>query len=230
MHVAVVDDEVRLVDLVTSYLQELGFTTTSCYNGADGLEAAHDVTVDAMVLDLMMPGLSGLEVCRIVRREGLGLPILMLTARGAVRERVAGLEAGADDYLVKPFAMEELAARLKALTRRLDPLQEQLTVGAVRLDSAAQRVWIGGEEVAVPRREFALLRELMLNAGRLVTRQQLFEAVWDEDDADIASNALEVHVYRLRNQLTQAGGVEITTLRNRGYRLEETRSTPRSQK
>ena len=220
MHVVVVDDEVRLVELVTTYLEELGFTTTSCHSGAEALEAAHRGDADVMVLDLMMPGINGLDVCRILRREEVDLPILMLTARGAVKERVTGLEAGADDYLVKPFAMEELAARIKVLVRRRDPLQERVSVGAVELDTGEQRVRVAGKEVELPRREFAVLQELMTNQGRVVSRQQLFDAVW-EGEVDIRSNALEVHVSRLRARLAKADGrVEISTLRGRGYRLE----------
>ena len=221
MHVVVVDDEVRLVELVTSYLEELGFTTTGCHTGVEALAAAHEPDVDLMVLDLMMPGINGLDVCRTLRREGVDIPILMLTARGAVPERVAGLESGADDYLVKPFALEELAARLKVLGRRREPFSDRITVGDLVLDAAEQRVYIAGKEVDVPRREFAMLEELMMHAGKMVSRQQLFDVVW-EGEVDIRSNALEVHVSRLRARLSEAHGVTITTLRGRGYRLEAT--------
>jgi DNA-binding response OmpR family regulator len=220
VHVVVVDDEVRLVELVTGYLEELGFTTTGCHNGLDALDAAHSVDADVMVLDLMLPGMSGLEVCRRLRREGVELPILMLTARGAVSERVAGLEAGADDYLVKPFAMEELAARLKAIGRRREPADHRLTVGDVVLDPLEQRVWIGGVETELSRREFTMLSELMRNAGRVVSRQRLFDVMW-EGEVDIRSNAIEVHMSRLRARLAASHDVVITTLRGTGYRLEQ---------
>ncbi len=219
MHVVVVDDEVRMVELVTGYLEEVGFTTTGCHDGLTALAAAHSLDADVLVLDLMLPGMSGLEVCRRLRDEGVDLPILMLTARGAVSERVAGLEAGADDYLVKPFAMEELAARLKAIGRRREPTEHRSTVGDVTLDPLEQRVWIGGLLTEVSRREFAMLGELMRNAGHVVSRQRLFDVMWD-GEVDIRSNAIEVHMSRLRARLQASADVTITTLRGTGYRLE----------
>jgi two-component system OmpR family response regulator len=219
MHVVVVDDETRLVELITRYLEEVGFETTRCHNGRQALEAAHELQPDVMVLDLMLPGISGIEVCQTLRREGVDLPILMLTARGAVSERVAGLEAGADDYLVKPFAMEELAARCKALGRRRETTDARMQLGDVILDEAEVRLWIGGREAPIPRREFQLLAELMRQAGRVVNRQHLFDVIW-EGEVDIRSNAMEVHVSRLRVHLQASSGVSITTLRGRGYRLD----------
>lgn len=221
MHVVVVDDEVRLVELVTRYLQEAGFTTTSCHNGLDALDAAHYTDADVMVLDLMLPGKSGLDVCRQLRAEGIELPILMLTARGAVAERVAGLEAGADDYLVKPFAMEELVARLRAIGRRREPADHRLVVGDVVLDPLEQRVWIGGVETEFSRRELTMLTELMRDPGRVVSRQRLFDAMW-EGEVDIRSNAIDVHMSRLRSRLEASHDVVVTTLRGRGYRLDTT--------
>ena len=218
MHVVVVDDEKRLVELVTSYLADLGMTTTGCHDGRSALEAARGADVDAVVLDLMLPGLSGLDVCRALRREGNDVPILMLTARGAVPERVAGLEAGADDYLVKPFALEELAARLRALLRRRDVPDHRLVTGDVVLDPLEQRVWIAGTEVPMARREFAMLTTLMENAGRVVSRARLFDEVWE--DVDIKSNAIDVHMSRLRARLEASAQVRVTTLRGTGYRLD----------
>jgi two-component system OmpR family response regulator len=223
VHVVVADDEVRLVELVCDYLEEVGFTTTACHNGVEALGAAHELRSGALVLDLMMPGLSGIEVTRTLRREGVDVPILMLTARGAVAERVAGLEAGADDYLVKPFALEELAARLKALGRRVEQSPARISLGNVVLDPGELRVWVGRDEVDVPRREFAMLEELMRNPGRVISRQRLFDVVW-EGEVDIRSNALEVHVSRLRSRVAAAEGVAITTVRGRGYRIEATRN------
>jgi DNA-binding response OmpR family regulator len=221
VHVVVVDDEVRLVELICSYLEEVGFTTTGCHNGLEALAAAHELQAGVMVLDLMMPAMNGLEVTRTLRRQGLDIPILMLTARGAVAERVTGLEAGADDYLVKPFAMEELAARVKVLGRRLEQSVARITLGHVVLDPSELRVWVGQDEIDVPRREFAMLEELMRNPGRVISRQRLFDVVW-EGEVDIRSNALEVHISRLRSRLGQADGVVITTVRGRGYRIEAT--------
>jgi DNA-binding response OmpR family regulator len=221
MHVVVVDDEARLVELITRYLEEVGFETTRCHNGRQALEAAHELQPDVMVLDLMLPGMSGIEVCRTLRREGVDLPILMLTARGAVHERVAGLEAGADDYLVKPFAMEELAARCKALGRRREVPETRMRVGDVVLDEEQVRLWVAGQEMSIPRREFQVLAELMRQTGRVVTRQHLFDVIW-EGEVDIRSNAMEVHLSRVRTHLRASEDVSITTLRGRGYRLDVT--------
>src|SRR6476661_4051968 len=221
MHV-VVDDEVRMVELVTRYLEEVGFTTTGCHSGLDALDAARSLQADAMVLDLMLPGMSGIEVCRRLREEGNDLPILMLTARGAVPERVKGLEAGADDYLVKPFAMEELVARLRAIRRRREPEEDRLAVGDVVVDPRQHRAWIAGTECELPRREFTMLVELLRNAGHVVSRQRLFDVMW-EGEVDIRSNALEVHVSRLRARLQSSTEVVVTTLRGTGYRLERAR-------
>ncbi len=219
VHVVVVDDEVRMVELVTRYLEEVGFTTTGCHDGLAALAAAHTPGTDVMVLDLMLPGVSGLDVCRQLRREGVDLPILMLTARGAVTERVAGLEAGADDYLVKPFAMEELAARLRAIGRRREPAEHRLEVGDVVLDPLEQRVWIGGVQTEIARREFTMLTELMRHADRVVSRQRLFDVMW-EGEVDIRSNAIDVHMSRLRSRLEASASVRVQTLRGTGYRLE----------
>jgi DNA-binding response OmpR family regulator len=223
VHVVVVDDEVRMVELVTAYLEEAGFTATGCYEGQGALEAARSLDTDVMVLDLMLPGMSGIEVCRRIRAEGNDVPILMLTARGAVPERVEGLEAGADDYLVKPFALEELAARLKAIGRRREPLDHRMTVGDIVLDPLQQRVFVGDVETEVPRREFSILAELMRTPGHVVSRQRLFDAIW-EGEVDIRSNAIEVHMSRLRARLEASRDVVIRTLRGTGYRLE-TRSS-----
>jgi DNA-binding response OmpR family regulator len=218
MHVVVVDDERRMAELIADYLTEQGATTTVCFDGPAGLAAARGPAVDAVVLDLMMPGMSGIEVCQRLRREANDVPILMLTARGAVPERVAGLEAGADDYLVKPFALEELHARLRANRRRVVD-DGRLVVGDVVVDTEARRAWIADTEVTLQRRPFAMLACLMENRGRVVSRARLFDEVWD-DEVDIRSNALEVHVSRLRDQLTASSTVRISTVRGVGYRLE----------
>ena len=221
MQVVVVDDEERMVELISSYLAEFDVVTTGCFDGPSGLEAAGRPGVDAVVLDLMLPGLTGVAVCQALRAAGNDVPVLMLTARGAVAERVAGLEAGADDYLVKPFALEELHARLKAIRRRRGQEEDhRLAVGDVALDPLAQRVWVGGEEVILPRREFAMLTSLLESSGRVVSRSRLYADVWD-DEVDIRSNALEVHMSRLRNRLSTSRDVTITTLRGVGYRLEK---------
>jgi two-component system, OmpR family, response regulator len=221
MHVVVVDDEPRLLELVVSHLEESGFTATGFRDGVTGLEAAREPGVDAVVLDLLLPRMNGLAVCRALRSAGSDVYVLMLTARGTVRERVAGLDAGADDYLVKPFALEELSARLRAVhRRRQDDDERRLTVGDLVLDPLAQRVWRGETEVDLSRREFAVLRALMENAGRVVSRSFIFDQVWD-GEADLSSNAIDVHVSKLRARIDKPFGTDtITTLRGVGYRLE----------
>jgi DNA-binding response OmpR family regulator len=220
MNVVVVDDERRMVELIGRYLGDRGVTSTGCFDGPSGLEAARGLNVDAVVLDLMLPGVSGLDVCARLREEGNDVPILMLTARGTVPERVGGLEAGADDYLVKPFALEELHARLRAIRRRVDGDERRLVFGDVVLDAEAQRLWVAGTEVSLARREFAMLESLMENRGRVVSRTRLYDAVW-ADEVDIRSNAIDVHMSRLRQRLTGSATVAITTLRGVGYRLEQ---------
>jgi DNA-binding response OmpR family regulator len=221
----VIDDEIRLVELIVRYLRESGHTADSRHDGPGGLAAARDPQVDAVVLDVMLPGMDGVEVCRALRREGNDVPVVLLTARGAVAERVAGLDAGADDYLVKPFAMEELHARLRAISRRrpgLDGTDSRLEVGGLVLDPEAQRAWRDGTELDLSRREFAVLQVLMENAGLVVSRTRLLDEVWD-GEFDIRSNAIDVHVSKLRTKVDKAfGRTDITTLRGRGYRLETT--------
>jgi two-component system, OmpR family, response regulator len=217
----VVDDEPRLVELVVTHLVESGFTAEGFRDGPAGLRAAGEPGVDAVVLDLLLPRMNGLEVCRALRRSGSDVYVLMLTARGTVRERVAGLDAGADDYLVKPFALEELAARLRAVHRRkVDEDNRRLTVGNLVLDPLAQRVWRAETEVELSRREFAVLRALMENAGRVVSRSYIYNEVWD-GEADLTSNAIDVHVSKLRARIDKPFGTDtITTIRGIGYRLE----------
>jgi DNA-binding response OmpR family regulator len=210
-----------MVELVASYLGDHQVTTTAAHDGPTGLAAARQPDVDAVVLDLMLPGMSGIEVCKQLRREGNDVPVLMLTARGAVPERVAGLEAGADDYLVKPFALEELHARLRAIRRRIDPdADRRLVFGDVTLDPLEQRVWVAGSEVTLSRREFAMLSSLLENRGHVVSRSRLYDDVWE--DEDIRSNSIDVHISRLRNRLESSRQVTIKTLRGVGYRLEQT--------
>ncbi|MFD5734609.1 response regulator transcription factor [Streptomyces sioyaensis] len=223
MHFLVVEDEVKLADLIVRYLCESGHTAESRHDGLGGLDAARDPRVDAVVLDVMLPGMDGVEVCRTLRREGNDVPIVLLTARGAISERVAGLDAGADDYLVKPFAMEELHARLRTISRRRPALTGRLAAGDLVLDSEQRRAWRAGAELDLSRREFAVLEVLMDNAGRVVSRARLLDEVWD-GEVDPRSNAIDVHISKLRAKIDKAfGRSSITTLRGTGYRLETRR-------
>jgi DNA-binding response OmpR family regulator len=211
-----------MLELIVSYLEEAGIEAHGYGNGKDGLAAAREEGVDAVVLDLMLPVLGGIEVCRRLRKEGNRVPILMLTARGSVSERVAGLEAGADDYLVKPFALEELTARLRVFQRRTEAAadDDRLVLGDLAVDAAARRAWVGDVELELSRREFDILVPLAENAGRVVSRTSIIDEVWQEDP-DIRSNAIDVHIYRLRTALNEhSENVTITTLRGVGWRLE----------
>ncbi|TXC99470.1 response regulator transcription factor [Streptomyces sp. ISID311] len=220
MHFLVVEDEVKLADLIVRYLCESGHTAESRHDGAGGLDAARDPRVDAVVLDVMLPGMDGVEVCRTLRREGNDVPIVLLTARGAISERVAGLESGADDYLVKPFAMEELLARLRTVSRRRPAPAGRLEAGDLVLDPEQRRAWRAGVELELSRREFDVLEVLMDNAGRVVSRARLLGEVWD-GEVDPRSNAIDVHISKLRAKIDKAfGRSSITTLRGTGYRLE----------
>jgi DNA-binding response OmpR family regulator len=184
------------------------------------LEWVEAATYDAIVLDVMLPGIDGFEVARRLRRAGTNTPILLLTARDAVADRVTGLDAGADDYLTKPFAFAELLARLRALARRppdtLDPL---LRAGDVVLDPATHRVWRNGEEISLTTREFSILEYLLRNPNRVLTRAMIAEYVWDYDFPNV-TNVIDVHVHALRRKLADpAPGRMIQTVRGVGYRL-----------
>ena len=176
---------------------------------------------DVLLLDWMLPELDGVSVCRRLRGLGVRTPVLMLTARTTVRDRVAGLDAGADDYLVKPFDLEELFARLRALQRRATEDEHQpLRVGELVLDPASRRTWRGDDEIDLSAREFDILALLMGRVGRVVTRFAILEEVWD-GDTDLRSNVIDVHVAALRAKIDKPFGTHtITTLRGSGYRLE----------
>ncbi|MGJ9373251.1 response regulator transcription factor [Nesterenkonia sp. CF4.4] len=219
MRILLVDDEPALLRSVARSLRFEGYAVTTATDGSEALEALAATRPDLVILDLMLPTLGGLEVCRRIRAAGEVVPVLMLTARDAVTDRVAGLDAGADDYLPKPFAYEELLARLRALLRRSVPASSEalLSHGQVVVDPGAWRVTVGGEDVAVTRTEFLLLALLLRHPGQVLTRRALYDHVWD-GDLDESSNSLEVYVGYLRRKLAGAGvhGL-IHTVRGVGY-------------
>jgi DNA-binding response OmpR family regulator len=189
------------------------------HDGEAGLTRARSGNHDAIVLDLMLPRLSGIEVCRRLRADGNGVPVLMLTARSAVPERIEGLDAGADDYLVKPFSLGELQARLRALSRRSVPARpEVIEAGDLTLDAAGRDVRVNGSPVELTGTEFALLEYLMRNSGAVLTRDQLREEVWGEG-FEPSSNVVDIYVHYLRRKLKGAGlGYDpIRTVRGLGY-------------
>jgi DNA-binding response OmpR family regulator len=220
VRVLIVEDDRRLAASLRRSLMESRMAVDVAHNGEDGLEAARTTPYDVIVLDLMLPRLDGLEVTRRLREEKVETPILMLTARDGVDDRVSGLEAGADDYLVKPFALREVVARLRALTRRHVPNRKsQLRAGNVLLDTAAHILTVDGKEIDLTAKEFAILEYFLLNQGRMLTRSQILEHAWDYD-FDGGRNLIEVYIGRLRKKLIEAGGHDpFVTIRGSGYRF-----------
>jgi two-component system response regulator MprA len=225
MKIMVVDDERPVRESLRRALELEGYEIELAENGGEALERLEgDSQPDALVLDVLMPGIDGLEVCRRLRREGNQLPVLMLTARAEVENRVAGLDAGADDYLTKPFALEELLARLRALLRRVGQDgdgREALRFADLELDPGTREVRRGGELIELTRTEFSLLELFMLNPRQVLTRSIIFERVWGYDFG-FASNSLDVYIGYLRRK-TEVGGQPrlIQTVRGVGYALRE---------
>jgi DNA-binding response OmpR family regulator len=222
MRILVVEDEIKLATNVCAGLREVGFCPDHAPALADARTLAATVSYEAIVLDLGLPDGNGLDLLRTARRNGASMGVLALTARDAVEDRVAGLDAGADDYLVKPFAMQELIARLRALLRRPGAvLGQRLCVGNVVFDSRMRAVEIAGRPLSLARRELLTLETLMRRAGRVVSREVLLDQIYELDEQP-PSNAVPVHVHHLRRSLTEAGGeVEIVTFRGIGYMLSE---------
>jgi DNA-binding response OmpR family regulator len=218
--VLLVEDDRRLAESLRRSLTESRMTVDVSHNGEDGLAAANAYPYDVIVLDVMLPRLNGLEVTRRLREGRVETPILMLTARDAVDDRVAGLEAGADDYLVKPFALREVVARLRALSRRHLPNRKaELRFGKLVLDTAGHVLMVDQRQVELTTKEFAILEYFLLNPGRLLTRSQILEHAWDYD-FDGGRNLIEVYIGRLRKKLIEAGaGDPFVTIRGSGYRF-----------
>jgi two-component system OmpR family response regulator len=222
MRVLIVEDEVKMAGLIRRGLVEEGHGADIAATGEDALWMAQAHPYDAIVLDVMLPQLSGHETCRTLRNSGVWAPVLMLTARDAVDDRVAGLDAGADDYLTKPFSFAELLARLRALQRRGGVERPaEVQVGDLRLDPAARRVWRGSTEIHLSPKEFALLETFMRRPGQVLTRLQLLEHAWDFAYEN-RSNVVDVYVRYLREKVDRPFGARsIETVRGAGYRLAE---------
>ncbi len=221
MRVLVVEDDVKMASLLRRGLLEEGLSADVARTGDDALWMAEATEYDAIVLDVMLPGLDGFEVCRRLRESGRWSPVLMLTARDAVEDRVAGLDAGADDYLTKPFSFAELLARLRALARR--PALERPTVleaGDLRLDPATRQAWRGETEIELSAKEFALLETFMRRPGAVLTRYQLLEHCWDYGYEN-RSNVVDVYVRYLREKIDRPfGRSSLETVRGVGYRFK----------
>jgi len=223
MHILVVEDEQRLAFLLRRVLLEERHTVDLAYDGQTGLDLALSDTYDVVILDVMLPGLDGLEVCRQMRAEHIMTPVLMLTARGAVEDRVVGLNVGADDYLVKPFAMEELLARINALLRRRDRRFDevpQLSAGDLTLDLVRHEARRAGRVIELTAKEFALLEYLMRHPGQVLTRTQIIDAVW-RYDLEALSNVVDIYIHYLREKIDHGfSHALIKTVRGVGYKIE----------
>jgi two-component system copper resistance phosphate regulon response regulator CusR len=221
MRLLVVEDDAVIARVLRRGLVENAYAVDLIANGERALELASVNAYDAMVLDLMIPGADGFEVCRRLRASGSNLPILMLTARDDVRDKVAGLDAGADDYLVKPFQLDELLARLRALLRRGAVTSSPLfQLGELTIDTRSHHVSVAGRAMALTTKEYAMLEFLARNAGRVVTREEIAEHVWNEQ-FDPFTNLIEVYINRLRRRFEAATQAKlIHTIRGAGYMLD----------
>ena len=226
MRVLLVEDEPDAARMLAKGLREQAYAVDVASDARSALERAHDNEYDAVVLDVLLPDGNGRDVCRTLRSEGVAAPVLMLTALGSVQDRISGLDAGADDYLAKPFDFGELLARLRALIRRgsRPPLPEVLQVDDLSLDTRGRRVTRGGREVALTTREYALLEFLVRRAGDVVSRSEIAEHVWDER-FDPLSNVIDVYVQRLRRKVDDGRSESIIrTRRGEGYQLHAERA------
>jgi DNA-binding response OmpR family regulator len=223
MRILVIEDEQKIAGAIKQGLVQEKFAVDIELDGDSGLGAALNEPYDLMIIDLMLPGsLDGLDICRQLRQKGVQTPILILTAKGQIRDRVAGLDSGADDYLIKPFSFDELLARVRALLRR--PPQTKgnvLKVGDLTLDTVSYEVKRGGKKLELSAKEFALLEYLMRNAGRVLSKDAIIGHVWDFD-ADILPNTVEVYMGYLRNKVDKPFKAPplIHTLRGFGYKIE----------
>ncbi|HEY7381045.1 MAG TPA: response regulator transcription factor [Gaiella sp.] len=220
MRVLIVEDELRMASLIRRGLIKEGLAADIASTGEDALWMADAGSYDAIVLDVMLPGMNGFETCRRLRNSGVWAPVLMLTARDSVDDRVAGLDTGADDYLVKPFAFAELLARLRALARRGELERPTvLEVGDLKLDPATRRVWRGDAEVQLSAKEFALLETFMRRPDQVLSRLHLLEHAWDFAYEN-RSNVVDVYVRHLRSKVDEPFGKRsLETVRGAGYRL-----------
>jgi two-component system, OmpR family, response regulator len=222
MRILIVEDEPKMAALLRRGLVAEGAAVDLAARGEDAIPRAEATDYDVIVLDVMLPGLDGFEVCKRLRSAGVWAPVLMLTARDAVRDRVAGLDSGADDYLTKPFSYAEFLARLRALVRRGETERPVvLEVGDLRLDPATRQVWRGDTEIALSTKEFAVLETFMRRPGRVLSRFELLEHAWDYE-YDNRSNVVDAYVRLLRKKIDKPFGTNsIETVRGAGYRLRE---------
>ena len=220
MNILVVEDERNLADAIVRILTDDSYNAEATYDGRSGLRSALSGSYDAIILDVMLPGMSGYDIAHEMRRQGVSTPVLMLTARTSTSDKVAGLDAGADDYLTKPFESDELLARLRALTRRRgEVMLDEVTFADVTLSLETHDLSCGTESIHLSGKEFEVMRTLMSSSPRVVSKQDLLGRVWG--DMEASENSVEAYVSFLRKKLAHIGSkVQITTLRMLGYRLE----------
>ena len=221
MRILIVEDEIKLAEAVAEGLKKQGFTVDHLAEGDAAFTRImlYRNEYDAIVLDLMLPGMDGREICQKIRAEGVTTPVLILSARGEMDDKVDLLQIGADDYLVKPFSFDELVARLKALMRRpTEMVQSVLTIGDITLDSTSREVTCAGKPIVLTLKEFALLEYLMRNPNKALGRDDIMDHLWDFNFSSF-SNVLDVHVKNLRKKLGRDGNAIITTVRGIGYRF-----------
>lgn len=222
MRILVIEDEHRIANTIKQGLEQERYAVDVAYDGMKGFDLASTEDYDLLILDLMLPGMDGLSVCRELRKKQIHTPILILTARGQIQDKVGGLDTGADDYLTKPFSFEELLARVRALSRRpKKSLSSVLTVGDLELDPKSYTVIRNGQKINLSSKEFALLECLMRNAGKIMTKEQIITHVWNYD-ADILPNTIEVYIRNLRNKIDKPFIKKlplIQTVRGFGYKI-----------
>lgn len=222
MRLLVVEDEIHLQNIVKKRLQKAGYSVDACGDGRDALDYLSATSYDAVILDIMLPGMSGTEVLKTIRRQGSHVPVLFLTARDGIEDRVEGLDCGADDYLVKPFAFEELLARIRVMLRRNTGVStDELVLADLRLDVGSRTVTRGGRRIELSAKEFSVLEYLMRNKGRVLSREQIEQHVWDFD-YEGGSNMVDVYIRYLRKKLDEGYETKlIHTVRGAGYVMRE---------
>lgn len=224
MRILIIEDEYRIANAIKKGLQQESFAVDTAFNGNEGYGLASVEDYDLIILDLMLPGIDGIEICKKLRNRGVHTPVLMLTAKSRVDDRVKGLNSGADDYLVKPFAFEELLARIRALIRRpKNKLDEILILNDLSVNTLTYEVKRSGIKIDLTKKEYALLEYLLRNAGRIISKAQIISHVWDYD-ADILPNTVEVYIGYLRNKIDKPFKNKkhiVHTIRGFGYRLGE---------
>ncbi len=224
MRLLVVEDEHRIASSIKKGLEMEKYAVDLAYDGRDGLDLALTEDYDCIVLDLMLPGVDGLSLCRQLRQNNIHTPIIILTAKGQTQDKIKGLDAGADDYLTKPFSFEELTARIRALVRRpSSTISSVIKVGDLEMDTLSYQVKKHGRPLALSGKEYSLLEYLMRNAGRVVSKEQIISHVWNYD-SDILPNTVEVYIKKLRQKIFSSAkkeGPVIITVRGFGYKIEK---------